>query len=708
MLRKLRDARKASVICLQAPGGYGKTTVVTQWLLEDLRQTVWLSVRPVAADAAWVAQQLLNGLADAGLIDDRVVLTGSVDPAVWHLNALPLVETLVAGVAEPFVLVVDGADAVGGSAWDCLVESVAASLPAGAQLVLITRDAMPATLWRLHGRGRVAILGPDVLALDAYETRRLLSTFGLAASADDEAALAEQTEGWPVLVYLAGLSMRSEGRRRPMASAIGGARLAEYLREEVIATLPDDDAAFLFRISVLTILDPASCDETAETTGSLRRLRRLAAINHLLLVEDDAGECFRMHALLADALSEQFHEDDPAAWRGAQAAASRAEERRGDLDAAVHHARLAGDDVRLGRLVFSGAGHLLGTGQWSALDRWLEGLDEARLASECGLALSAAHAGTHTGHIGRISRMALAASQVAHDRQPEYALDAGLLDAIIGAEGLGQIEAASRAFMDGKPLDDVWQTVAYYLLGVALLMRDEQAEAMACLREGYRLSVALKIPLMAALCLASMANVALTEDAVTKALSCIREIRELTVRYRLDTIAVAAPFITTSAVGYVHEGRFADARTEAARALRLTALMRPIAPWFAVQGRLALAQLNIAFGDPERAKVLVDEAADLRGPHTASPLLDRTFAETAQRLSAVSTNLATASSLTTSEVRVLQYLPTHLSFPEIAAELFVSRHTVKTQAMSAYRKLGVHSRTEAITRARQAGLLPPG
>ena len=59
-------------------------------------------------------------------------------------------------------------------------------------------------------------------------------------------------------------------------------------------------------------------------------------------------------------------------------------------------------------------------------------------------------------------------------------------------------------------------------------------------------------------------------------------------------------------------------------------------------------------------------------------------------------------------VRVLQYLPTHLSFPQIAEELCVSRHTVKTQALSAYRKLGVHTRGEAIERARRAGLLPSG
>jgi LuxR family maltose regulon positive regulatory protein len=66
-----------------------------------------------------------------------------------------------------------------------------------------------------------------------------------------------------------------------------------------------------------------------------------------------------------------------------------------------------------------------------------------------------------------------------------------------------------------------------------------------------------------------------------------------------------------------------------------------------------------------------------------------------------------ASSLTTAELRLLPLLTTHLTFPEIGARLFISRHTVKTQAISVYRKLGVSSRSEAITRMHELGLLTP-
>jgi LuxR family transcriptional regulator, maltose regulon positive regulatory protein len=242
---------------------------------------------------------------------------------------------------------------------------------------------------------------------------------------------------------------------------------------------------------------------------------------------------------------------------------------------------------------------------------------------------------------------------------------------------------------------------------VALLLRDEPAQAAVALAEGRRLAVAHELPLMVAHCLAALADAAMAAGEEPRALAFIRESRELTVRYRLDSVTTTAPIFTTSAAGYVHEGRFADARREAARALRLIALMRTIAPWHAVQGRLVLAQVCLALGDPERARMLSDEAADAGGPATSSVVLDRLLRQTTERLATVSSSLADSSALTTAEVRVLQYLPRHLSYPQIADELFVSRHTVKTQAMSAYRKLGVHTRTEAILRARSAGLLPP-
>lgn len=709
VLALLNAAKGASVVCVQAPGGYGKTTAVAQWVAGDDRPTVWLTVRQAAADAQWMAQTLLDALTESGLVPGQPVLSGSANPASWHLNTLPVIEDVVSRAAEPFIVVMDDAGAITGTLWECLLESVASSLPSGAQLVIVTRDPVPTTLWRLQSRGALPVVGSDALAFDETETARLLESLQVRLGSDGARAIVDSTRGWPVAVYLAGLDMQPTASASALLPIAGSAALREYLREEIVGRLPGGDAAFLSRVSVLTRLDADACDEVAGTTDSLRRLRRLSAANQLLAAQDESAEHFRMHPLLADVLSGLLQEHDPARWRAANAAASNVLERRDDFDGAVHHAKLAGDGELLSRLVWTRAVVLLGYGQYARLERWTGDLDEQLLARHCGLALAAAWGASHAGDMPRMSRMALAAVEKAKtDEDPTLVLDADLLVAAIGAEGVGQIVSASRAFIAGKRRDDMWQPVAHFLLGATLFLRDESSQAMAAASEGRRLAEALNVPLVVAHCLASMADIALAEGEERKALLWIRESRELAARYRLEAVATAAPIFTTSAVGYVLEGRFADARHEATRALRLIALMRAIAPWHAVQGRLALAQVNIALGDLERARVMLDEAGDARSQPTASPRLDRMYAETSARLSEVSTALVGVSSLTTAEVRVLQYLPTHLSFPEIADELFVSRHTIKTQALAAYRKLGVHSRSEAIIRAREAGLLPKG
>jgi LuxR family maltose regulon positive regulatory protein len=707
VMQVLDHARSARVVCLQAPGGYGKTTAMAQWLADDPRPVVWLPVRAAAADAPWLAQALVDALADAGLVAERVVLGVSAMPESWHLSTLPLIEELISHIATPFVVAIDDVGAVTGTAWACLLESVATSLPVGSQLMLTTREAVPPTLWRLESRGDLAVIGPRTLAFDEVETHRLLEALDVSSSADRVHALLAQTEGWPVAVYLAAQPLQSS-TAPPIDVALPGQRgFAEYLREDIVARLSPDDATFLSMVSILSVLDAEACDSVGDVTNSLFRLRRIAAENQLVVPLDTTAERFRMHPLLADALSEHLREDDPHRWRTAHARASVTEEDRGDLDSAVHHAQLSGDDRRLARLVWSHTPFMLGSGRWAVLQRWIVGLDDDQLQHQCGLALTAAWVASHVGDMARMNRYSLSATESARRDDLTCLLDADLLSATIGTDGLASMEGSARAFINGKPRDDPWQTLSHFLLGVALFLRDEPDQAVAALAEGYRLAIAHNLPVMTAHCLAGLADAAFERGDEHQAVTFVREARALAAHHRIDAIATTAPIFTTSTVGFLHEGRFADARREAVRALRLTAMMRTMAPWHAVQGRLALAQVNAALGDPQRAKLLLDEAGDARGPNTASPRLERMYAETRERLATVAAGLDDASSLTTAEVRVLQYLPTHLSFPQIAEELFVSRHTVKTQALSAYRKLGVHTRSEAIERARRAGLLPP-
>jgi LuxR family maltose regulon positive regulatory protein len=113
-----------------------------------------------------------------------------------------------------------------------------------------------------------------------------------------------------------------------------------------------------------------------------------------------------------------------------------------------------------------------------------------------------------------------------------------------------------------------------------------------------------------------------------------------------------------------------------------------------------------SLGDAHRAAVLLHEANEWEGPATRSPVLAALAAQVQGLVDAGLASGSGASALTTAELKVLQYLPTHLSFPEIGAHLYLSRHIIKSQAVSAYRTLGVSSRSEAVERAREFGPLP--
>lgn len=114
VLEVLNGAHDATVICLQAPGGYGKTTALAQWVAQDSRPTIWLGVRPATADPAWLAQSLLDALDDSGLMSHGTAPAASTSEPTWHLSVLPELEAAVAAVREPIVVVVDDAGTVEG------------------------------------------------------------------------------------------------------------------------------------------------------------------------------------------------------------------------------------------------------------------------------------------------------------------------------------------------------------------------------------------------------------------------------------------------------------------------------------------------------------------------------------------------------------------------------------------------------------------
>ena len=131
-------------------------------------------------------------------------------------------------------------------------------------------------------------------------------------------------------------------------------------------------------------------------------------------------------------------------------------------------------------------------------------------------------------------------------------------------------------------------------------------------------------------------------------------------------------------------------------AARLRPLLTYALPIVSVQALLEMAQAYLAMADSGGARAVLRQVDDIFQQRPALGILPERASELRTKVDYVRTGAFGASALTAAELRLLPLLPTHLSFREIGERLYVSRHTVKTQAISIYRKLGVTSRSETI------------
>lgn len=706
-LIKQLDHSDAAVIAVTAPGGFGKSTLLSQWLRESPKHVVWLQI-PAGADSAGVAERIARELSHVPS-SSLTALPTVHDDALWFSVVLPALQDVVSEHQRPFVLVLDDAMNVVDGRIDGLLDAVVAALPENSQLVVAMRGAPPHAVRRLRSTGRTLELDAADLAMSDDEARLLLDELSVHLPEDQLAQLVTRTEGWPVGIYLLGRAILKDPDLLVADEVPGLATdwITDFIRDELFDELAEDDKTVLRRISVLDELTAGACDATADLPGSLQRLRQLAAENQLIRKMHGEVETYRLHPLFAEFLNGELLSRSLSEFENCHQRAAAWYVANDDSDRAVAHLREAGDDRALADYVWSRTPQLLGTGRAPTLARWLAGVDDDRILAQPALCLTTAWIRTQVGNLAEVSRYADRARALLQGPDDPHRSHVDIVDAVIGQQGMHTISDLCSGALGVAGSSDPWSSLAHFMRGVAHLHLGRVEEGLADLSAGRHIAHEHGVQHMIAQCLAAEATVRLSIGQTESADELIVEARNVVFTNQLEHVPTSAPIFTASALVLLAAGHRPEAVDDAARALRLTAIMEPIAPWHAVEGRLRLAQTYWQLGDRKRAHILTDEARDRYVSAAHSPLLDHMLKEAEGRVTAVDTTPG-PSLLTTAELRVLQYLPSHLSFPEIGQRLFLSRHTVKSQALSAYRKLGVTSRSGAVSAARELGLLPPG
>jgi LuxR family maltose regulon positive regulatory protein len=678
LLQRLGANADLPVAALIAPAGYGKTTLLNEWAARDERPFAWVDV----------------GDAD----NDPARLMGAISTALDGLM-----------VDRRFVLVLDDVQRLRRTEALAVLTRIADHLGEGAQLAFAARSEPGLPLGRMRAHHVMAELRMHDLAMTREEAGRMLAAAGLELTSAQVATLVQRTEGWPAALHLAALSLREQSDvGRAVARFAGDDRLVnDYMRDELLSKLSPERLGFLLQTAVLDELSGPLCDAVLHRSGSAGLLREMSRGNLLLIPVDRNDTGYRYHPLLRDCLRNELRRDEPGRARELHRRTSAWYAEHGDPDRAIEHAVAAEDAERAGELLWARLPH----SQLTTVQRCLDRFPAGEIAAHPSLALTAAACALHSNRAEAAERWTLVAAQ-ALDRRPAAGsadLEAGvaIMRAALARDGMsGMRRDAARAhelLLDKSP----WRSASCLLDGVARHLSGEREEARHRLEEGVRWAAFAGVTTIQALCLAELAVLDGGGPQGPRDGSHGIEGAAQVERAGLAEVPQMALVFAAAADVHTRRGQIDAGARELQRAqLLMAALGDGVASWYQVETRVLLARGCLRLCDVARARTLLAEAERFLPRTPDSEVLVALLDDVrAQAGASVASSVRGSSSLTTAELRVLQFLPTHLSLREIAERLYVSTNTVKTQAHATYRKLDACSRAEAVDRARALGLL---
>jgi LuxR family transcriptional regulator, maltose regulon positive regulatory protein len=699
-----------SVLIVTAPPGYGKSTVLAQWSVAQTRRVAWSSLDEQDNDPSVLAVGIALALQRSSLVSPAVVdsLRSRTHSASMALTALSQALTST----PPVTVVLDHLEALKNPEALDVVNELAVRLPDGSRLALASRTQPPLPAPLLRSRRDLVEIGVGQLAMDRHEAQQLF--LGVGASFDDDEVdrLVEQTEGWPAGLYLAALAAQMSRQQPGTAFAFRGndRLMADYVRAEIFSRLDRTTFEFLTCTALLEELCGPLCDAVLAGQGSQGMLESLDASNLFLVPLDRHRGWYRYHRLFRELLVAELERTRADLVPVLHARAARWLEANRMPEAALGHAQQAGDVDTVARLVTLAAQPAYASGRATTIRRWFEWFrSEGLIERYPSIAILGAELETMRGQPASAERWAMTAELGTFDAplpdgSPIEAWRA-FMRAMMTPSGVEQMRAdarsAQRLLAPGSP----FRAGALLFEGLSYLLDGDGAAADPILAHAADVAVDLAALPVATVAFAERALLAVANQDWEQAGTLSARALEVVHQGRLDEYLEAAFAYVAAARVAIQHGELPAARELVAAAARARPLLTYALPCGALV-QLELAKAYVKLADPAGARTVLRDLFDILRQRPRMGILPEQATRLRQDLDALRRGPIGASSLTAAELRLIPYLPTHLSIQEIGERLFVSRNTVKSQAVSVYRKLGVSSRGDAVTRAQEIGLLP--
>ena len=636
---------------------------------------------------------------------DALASPGSSVPG----SVVPRLGSAFLSMRKPVALVLDDVHVLHDAECRAAVSVLADHVPGGSRLVLAGRAEPPLRMARLRAEGKVTEIGPGDLALTREEASALLRAAGAVLGAEEVAALHRRAEGWPVGLYLAALYLRDGGL---LADAVPFGGVEQYMEAEFLAPIPARQRVFLARTAVLERMCGPLCQAVLDQPEAAATLAGLARSNLLLVPLDPDGEWYRYHHLFRDMLLAELRRAEPGLIPGLRRRAADWCLRNGLAEEALEYSMAAGDVEAVARLVGTLALPAYRRGRVRTLQRWFQWLDDrGGIERHPMVAVLASLLSAMTGRPGETERWADAVDrwQDQNPARPEDAPVRGwatLARTMLCRHGVGQMRAdADEAARMLAAVGYVTPAPALFQ-GVSRVLSGDLDGGDASLERALGVGEADGAPEDFAVALAERSLVAMARGDWGQAASGPGRQPACCAGPGSRT-AAPCPWYARCKPAQPSTGAMsAGARQQLASAQRQRLLLTYALPHLAGQARIELIRVHLALADLAGARTLMAEVDELLRRRPGLGTLPGQAEELRAQLSKLrGPDAPGASALTAAELRLLPILATHLSFPQIAEQMSLSRHTVKAEATSIYRKLGASSRNQAVMRARDLGLL---
>jgi LuxR family transcriptional regulator, maltose regulon positive regulatory protein len=714
LIERLNRGDRRPIVSVVGPAGYGKTTVLSQWAERNGQSFAWVSVDEPDNDPkvllTYVAEALDVVEPISKPVFDALASPGSSVPG----SVVPRLAGAFASMSSPVVLVLDDVHALHNSECRAALSVLADHVPTGSRLVLAGRAEPPLRIARLRAEGKILEIGPQDLSLTRAEAASLLRNAEVTVGEDDVAELQRRTEGWPAGLYLAALYLREGGPLASAAVSFGGddRLVSEYMESEFLERISRRQRVFLTRTAVLERMSGPLCEAVAELPGSHVTLADLARSNLLLVPLDRQGEWYRYHHLFRDMLLAQLERLEPGLMPVLRRRAAGWYLRNGMPEEALEYSMAAGDTGAVAGLAEKLAVPAHRQGRVSTVQRWFRWLeDRGGIEGHPMTAVLAALLSALTARPVEAERWADTVDRwqygdPARPDDPFTEAWAALLRAFLCRRGAEQMRAdaddavrrfAAQSFVTPAPT---------ILQGIARVLSGDLDGGDASLEDGISIGEKVGAHEDVALALCERSLLAMAAGEWERAEVLAGQAGTVLRRAGIEE-SYATPLVSAAqARAAMHRGDVPAARQQLVSGQRLRHLLTYALPYFAVQARIELIRVHLTLVDIAGARTLMREVDELlrRRPGLNS-LAGEAGALRARLSEERGSSAPAASALTAAELRLLPLLSTHLSFPEIAEEMFLSRNTIKSQAVSIYRKLGAFSRSQAVTRSRELGLL---